>query len=479
MNNQELLSRIVKQVGGKENIRTATHCMTRLRLKLHDSTVVVVDELKGIEGVLGVVQDETLQIVVGPGKSKKLCDLLIESYGVAEGSLDWEQQKKEVKANQKQTALKKVARLISNIFIPLIPAIIAAGLLTGFANLIGQFQNQGVISADPTSLWTLVRLVFSLLGTSFLGYFSIYAGINAAKQFGATEALGGMIGALSIAAGVIDISKFFNWYNIDIPGNSLLTTGKGGLIGVIFGVWLLSVIEKKLRKIIPDSLDMIATPVLSILITGILFVLVVMPASGVVSDGVNTFLNFFANSPNQLVRIITGYIVAATFLPLVLFGLHHGVVAIYAVQLEKLGGVTLSAVTTQAGAGQVGAAIAIYFKAKKMRHTALKEAVLAGLPSGFLGISEPLMYGVTLPIGKAFVTAGLGAGFGGAFIMAMNVMAVSWGPTGLVAAPLMVAGPNGAMGIVYFLCGLCISYIMGFIMTYLFVTEADIANLMR
>ena len=178
------------------------------------------------------------------------------------------------------------------------------------------------------------------------------------------------------------------------------------------------------------------------------------------------------HSSNPVVSVISGYVLAAVFLPLVLLGLHHGLIPISAIQLEQMGGVSLFPVLAMAGSGQVGAAIAIYIKAKKCGNTRLKKVIAGALPAGFLGVGEPLIYGVTLPMGKPFITAGLGAGFGGAFVMLMKVMATAWGPSGLVAIPLM---KTGSMMLYYFL-GLVISYIAGFIITAMVIKENEVAN---
>ena len=157
---------------------------------------------------------------------------------------------------------------------------------------------------------------------------------------------------------------------------------------------------------------------------------------------------------------------------MVLLGLHHGLIPIYAIQLESLGGVTLFPVLAMAGAGQVGAALAIYIKAKRVQNTRMQKTIVGALPAGLLGVGEPLIYGVTLPMGKPFVTAGLGAGFGGAFVMLMHVMAIAWGPSGLVAIPLM---RTPAM-MLHYLIGLIVAYIMGFIITSIGIKDQDVAN---
>ncbi|ROR29112.1 PTS system sucrose-specific IIC component [Mobilisporobacter senegalensis] len=473
MSNLELAKKLVELVGGKENVEKATNCMTRLRLTVKDASIVKGEEIKGCEGVMGYIVDGTsLQIVLGPGKAKKVADICTDELGlpkVKSGTDNWEDNKASMKSIQKQSPFKKAIRTIADIFIPLIPAIIAAGLFNGLTSLITTLQGQGVLAAD--GFWQVTQLIFGLIGSGFLGYFAIYTGINSAKQFGATEALGGMIGAMSIAANIVPISTFFGLYNEEQPLNSILTTGKGGIIGVIVGVWILAKVEKYVRKHVPDVLDLIVTPFVSLLVTGLIFVFAIMPVAGYFSDGLVAVLSIIINSANPVVSVISGYLLSALFLPMVLLGLHHGLIPIYAIQLEALGGVTLFPVLAMAGAGQVGASIAIYLKAKRTGNNRLQKVITGALPAGFLGVGEPLIYGVTLPMFKPFITAGLGAGFGGAYVMLTHVMANSWGPSGLVAIPIMK--PDSMLN---FFIGLVISYVAGFIITQFTIKEKDVAN---
>lgn len=470
-NNETLIQEIVEAVGGSENINSATNCMTRLRINIKDKEKIQHDTLKNTEGVMGVVDADTLQVVVGPGKAKKLADLLVEKYNVpasSDTSNNWQDNKQSVKDRQSQGKLKNALETIANIFIPMIPAIIAAGIFQGFSSLIGTMMGEGTISGD---VWEGIRLTFALIGNSFLGYFAIFTGVNAAKRFGATEALGGMVGAASIAAPLIDLSTLVGLYDAEEPLNSILTTGKGGIIGVIFGVFILAKIERAVRKRVPDVLDLILTPVITLLVTILLMAFVIMPVSGFLSDWLVSALSIIIGSENMIVSVISGYILAAVFLPMVLLGLHHGLIPIYAIQLEALGGVSLFPVLAMAGAGQVGAAIAIYMIAKKVGNRRLKQVISGALPAGILGIGEPLIYGVTLPLGKPFITAGLGAGFGGAYVMLMGVMANAWGPSGWVALPLMQGS-----GILHYGIGIIISYIGGFIITRAFIKAKDIEH---
>lgn len=463
MTNKELAKLILDNVGGDSNIGSAAHCMTRVRLKIKDDSKVNVSALKDVEGVMGVVESDTLQIVVGPGKAKKVYDTIVEDFNVsAGGDVDsWEENKEAIKAGQSDSPLKRALKTISNIFIPLIPAIIAAGLFNGIASLINQ------VIAPTEGIWFIISNLLSLGGASFLGYFAVYTGINAAREFGGTAALGGMIGGMTIGAQINVISQSLGLYNEASALESILTTGKGGIIGVIIGVWIMSMVERKVRKAVPDVLDLIVTPLVTLLVTGILLVFVIMPVAGFASDLLVSALNVIIDSDIQMVRVLSGYVLAALFLPMVLLGLHHGLIPIYAIQLEQMGGVSLFPVLAMAGAGQVGAAIAIYIKARRVNNARMQKTVIGALPAGFLGVGEPLIYGVTLPLGKPFITAGLGAGFGGAWVMLTGVTAGAWGPSGLVALPLMQT-PTMIMN---FFIGLVISYIAGFIITYFFIKD--------
>ena len=474
MTNLELAQKIVELIGGKDNILKVANCMTRLRVTLKDESKVNSEELKKTVGILGIVQDGSyIQIVLGPGKAKKVADICIEELKLPKDTLvagDWKENKATIKGTQKENKFKKAINVIANIFIPLIPAIIAAGIFNGLASLITTLQGQGTLPAE--GFWQVTQLMFSLIGGAFLGYFAIYTGINSAKQFGATEALGGMIGAISIGSNIVAISQTFGLYDEAVPLNSILTTGKGGIIGVIMGVYILAKIEKAIRKRMPDVLELILTPLLSLLITAILFVFIIMPLAGFISDGLVALLSIIINSSNPVVSVISGYILAALFLPMVLLGLHHGLIPIYAVQLEAMGGVSLFPVLAMAGAGQVGAAIAIYLIARRVKNERLKQVIVGALPAGFLGVGEPLIYGVTLPMFNPFITAGIGAGFGGAYVMLTHVLANAWGPSGLVAIAIMQ--PNSMLN--YFI-GLCISYIAGFIITYFTIKDSDVASI--
>lgn len=454
MNNVDISKKIIENLGKESNILVINNCMTRVRVSVSDDNKVNYEELENIKGVITVIKDETIQIVVGPGKSKKIADEMKILCGkIEKKSEDWEENKKKVKS--KQNKFSGVLRRIANIFIPLIPAIIGAGLLNGIS---GYFQN--IYTAQGIKELPMWITFFQTLGSGLFAYFAIFVGINSANEFGATPALGGIIGAISISANINVFSKALGLYNAEVPLNSILIPGKGGIIGVIIGVAILAYVEKKLRTIIPDFLDTILTPVISLLIVGTLTIFAIMPFAGVVSDGIIKVFSFFIMSEGPM-AIVGGFILAASFLPLLMVGLHHGLIPFYMVQLTQFGSISLFPVLCMAGGGQIGGAAAIYIKARK--NEKLRNIIRSAMPVAILGIGEPMLYGVTLPLGKPFITASIAGGIGGAFIAAMKVQTIAFGPAGVTAIPLVIPGK-----IMYYVLGLAISYIAGFIITYFF-----------
>lgn len=479
MTNEELVKACFDKLGGRANVTAATNCMTRLRIHVQDDGKIDDKGLKNIEGVLGIVHDNPgyIEIVVGPGKCRKCADICA-AMGIpvsAEGATenDWKANKEAIKAGQKQSKLKGMLKTFGEIFVPLIPGVIAAGLCSGFATLLTQL----VPGYAEDTFWGVVYNLLTLINQSFMTYITAWAGYRAAERFGGTPILGGMLGMITSLAGIDAISQFVGLYNEAQPLDAILRAGRGGVLAVIIGVWVMVKIEKAIRSKMPDNVDIVFTPLLTLFITVIPYVFIVMPATGFISTGLVWVVQQVAMSASPVVRIIAGYISALLFLPMVAMGMHHGLVALYTVQLETFGYVTLYPALAMAGAGQVGAAIAIYLKAKKCGNQRIRSVIDGALPAGVLGVGEPLIYGVTLPMGKPFITAGLGAGFGGAFVMAMQVASTTWGPSGVLAFPVMTASPvnDAVMCMVFYGIGLVISYIGGFVITNIFVSADEVA----
>ena len=362
-------------------------------------------------------------------------------------------------------------RVIGDIFVPLLPGIICAGLCAGIASLI----SQAVPHYADVPVWAFIYQILTLIHSSMMTFLTAWAGYRASERFGGTPILGGMLGMITSLEGINFIAMLMGLYNTEVPLDSILRSGKGGVLAVIAGALLVSYVEKAIRAGMPKSIDVVFTPLLTMLLCVTPYVIFIMPLFGYASGGIVKLFSWACMSENPVIRVLSGYIGAALFLPLVATGMHHGLVSLYNVQLQELGYVTLYPALAMAGAGQVGAALALWKKAKKAGNTDLCSVIAGALPAGLLGVGEPLIFGVTLPLGKPFLTAGLGAGFGGAFIMLTGVASAAWGPSGLLGAFVMTAGRGGpARSVLLYLTALVISYIGGYLITKAFYREEEL-----
>ncbi|HCY8548949.1 TPA: PTS transporter subunit EIIC [Staphylococcus aureus] len=468
---QQLAERIIAAVGGMDNIDSVMNCMTRVRIKVLDENKVDDQELRHIDGVMGVIHDERIQVLVGPGTVNKVANHMAELSGVKLGDpiphhhndsekMDYKSyaadkakaNKEAHKAKQKNGKLNKVLKSIANIFIPLIPAFIGAGLIGGIAAVLSNLMVAGYISGA----WiTQLITVFNVIKDGMLAYLAIFTGINAAKEFGATPGLGGVIGGTTLLTGIAGKNILMNVFT-----GEPLQPGQGGIIGVIFAVWILSIVEKRLHKIVPNAIDIIVTPTIALLIVGLLTIFIFMPLAGFVSDSLVSVVNGIIS----IGGVFSGFIIGASFLPLVMLGLHHIFTPIHIEMINQSGATYLLPIAAMAGAGQVGAALALWVRCK--RNTTLRNTLKGALPVGFLGIGEPLIYGVTLPLGRPFLTACIGGGIGGAVIGGIgHIGAKAIGPSGVSLLPLI--SDNMYLG---YIAGLLAAYAGGFVCTYLFGT---------
>ncbi|EWT27913.1 PTS system EIIBC component [Staphylococcus aureus M32688] len=324
---QQLAERIIAAVGGMDNIDSVMNCMTRVRIKVLDENKVDDQELRHIDGVMGVIHDERIQVVVGPGTVNKVANHMAELSGVKLGDpiphhhndsekMDYKSyaadkakaNKEAHKAKQKNGKLNKVLKSIANIFIPLIPAFIGAGLIGGIAAVLSNLMVAGYISGA----WiTQLITVFNVIKDGMLAYLAIFTGINAAKEFGATPGLGGVIGGTTLLTGIAGKNILMNVFT-----GEPLQPGQGGIIGVIFAVWILSIVEKRLHKIVPNAIDIIVTPTIALLIVGLLTIFIFMPLAGFVSDSLVSVVNGIIS----IGGVFSGFIIGASFLPLVMLG---------------------------------------------------------------------------------------------------------------------------------------------------------------
>ena len=464
---KEMAKEILDKVGGKDNLEKVIHCMTRVRMSIVDYTKVDIEGLKNIKGVMGVVEDDMIQVVVGPGTVNKVANEMSTIIGVPLGETIKKNQSNKEKVEQEadlfkqninkknQTPFKRVLRSIANIFVPLIPAFVGAGLIGGISAVLSNLLTAGTI--DGAS-WEQFVLVFNIIKDGIFAYLVIYVGINAAKEFGATPGLGGVIGGTTMLTGMDPESPLKNIFN-----GEPLEAGQGGVIGVIIAVLLLSLIEKRLHKIVPTAVDIIVTPTITLFIMGLGTIFVIMPIAGFISNGLLGVIDWVLNIGGAF----SGFILGATFLPLVMFGLHQVLTPIHIEMINQSGATYLLPILAMAGAGQVGAAFALWVRCRKNKK--IINLLKGALPVGILGIGEPLIYGVTLPLGRPFITACIGGGVGGAVIGAIgHIGASAIGPSGVSLIPLI--SHNMYVG---YIAGLLAAYLGGFIFTYLFGTNKE------
>ncbi|WP_163651702.1 PTS transporter subunit EIIC [Listeria sp. PSOL-1] len=466
---------IFENVGGIENISRIAHCMTRVRLGIRDNSKVNSEGLKKVPGVLGVVEDETLQIIVGPGIVNKVADFMARTAGVKIGetiseNLDQDlgksgkelveekaaATKASLKAKQNNSSsFKRLLRSISNIFIPLIPGFVGAGLIAGIAALLANNITAG--NLNP-AIWNQYVDILIVINKGIFAFLSIYVGINTANEFGGTPVLGGGVAGITMISGLAEGHTITNIFT----GQPILA-GQGGIIGVLLAVWLMCLLEKNLRKVIPNAIDIIVTPTLVLLIIGLVTIFLIMPFAGLISEGLVSVINWTINVGG----IFAGFILGTLFLPMVMLGLHQILIPIHVEMINQTGSTLLLPILAMAGGGQVGAAIALWIRCRKNKP--LINMIKGGLPVGILGIGEPLIYGVTIPLGRPFITACIGGGVGGAVIGAFgNVGAIAIGPSGAALIPLIA----NHMWLAY-IFGLLAAYLGGFILTYFFGTPKD------
>lgn len=336
---EALLRDILQAVGGAQNIAACGHCMTRLRLTLNQPGVSDLARLKSLPGVLGVIDSEAqLQIVLGPGKAQTAAegmqnllaqgDTALAPQGqAAELSLLAAQQKQQLKAKQTSGVHQFLSRF-ATIFTPLIPGFIGAGLLLGFATLIEQSLHLN--APGDHAPWLLHTVAYmKVFGKGLFTFLSILIGYNAQKAFGGSGVNGAIIASLFVlgyvptaTTGYYSGMENFFGLAIDPRGNII-----GVLMAAIIGAW----IEKQLRKIIPDNLDMILTSLFTLVITGAITYLLIMPLGGELFKGMSWLFIHLNNNPFGCALL------AGLFLIAVMFGIHQGFIPVYFALMETQG----------------------------------------------------------------------------------------------------------------------------------------------
>ncbi|MFI8854127.1 PTS transporter subunit EIIC [Streptomyces sp. NPDC053499] len=482
--NKQLAEAILPLVGGAANVTSVTHCMTRMRLGLADRSLVRDEPLKALPDVMGVVEDDTYQIVLGPGKVARVTpefEALVrsapapasasapasEATGAAAAESasasgpapsghpgtrtaeDLAAEGAAIRAARKEknaTPVKLILRRIANIFVPLIPALIGCGIVAGINGLLA---NAGWLPSLTPAL--------AAIASGFMSLIAVFVGLNTAREFGGTPVLGGAAAAVIVFPGVADVSAF----------GQKLAPGQGGVLGALFAALLAVYVEKACRRLVPSAVDVLVTPTVTVLIAGLVTLFGLMYVCGEIATGIGHVADWLLQHGGAA----AGFVLGGLFLPLVMLGLHQALIPIHTTLIEQSGYTVLLPILAMAGAGQVGAAVAIYLRLR--RNTSIRKTIRSALPAGFLGVGEPLIYGVSLPLGRPFITACVGGAFGGGIVglfyqLGTSVGSTAIGPSGWALFPLLKGNHGlGAIAAIYGL-GLAAGYLVGFGATYFF-----------
>lgn len=471
MNYKEISEQLLTLLGGKENITSNAACMTRLRVGLKNPAKADIEGIKKVEGVLGVVESDTLQIVFGPGKVNRVLEEFYKLTGLAkglaenDGGEDINAVAKENKELQKARYDKPVQRFlkkISNIFVALLPGIIAAGLINGICNVINVSTNGAL-----AGVWWYQCI--RTMGWALFAYLPLLVGFNSAREFGGSGVLGAIAGAMFIVNPGMPLLAMIKDAPIVLPiTNAAFNPAAGGLLAALIAGAFFAFLEKNIRKHMPDIIDTFISPLLVLIIGGLIALLVIQPLGSGLTKVIFAVLSF----AYEKMGVVGGYILSAGFLPLVAVGLHQALTPIHALLNDPAGATKginyLLPILMMAGGGQVGAGIALYVKTKNKK---LKRYIRDSIPVGILGVGEPMMYAVTLPLGRSFITACIGAGFGGASAALMHLGTVSQGVSGLFG--LLIVQPGQQIG---YIISMLIAYAGGFLVTYFFGVDEDRIN---
>ena len=459
MDYRKTAQEILDKVGGGKNIVSAAHCATRLRLVIADNSKADKAAIENVEGVKGVFEASgQLQIILGTGTVNKVFDEFISIAGITASS------KAEAKeaAAQKQNVFMRAIKLLGDIFVPIIPAIVASGFLMGIMNSLDFMINNGFINMDTSSSIYVFANLFSNTAYTFL---QILIAFSAAKAFGANPYLGAVIGMIMINPALqnaYDVatngvqqtqSVFFGLYDIDMVGY------QGHVIPVVIAVWLLSVIEKKLHKIVPEVLDLFVTPLVSVFVTGYLTLAIIGPVFVWAENAILGAIQWLLTLPLGIGSLIMG----ALYAPTVVTGIHQMYTAIDIGQIAQYGVTYWLPLASAANVAQGAAALAVALKSKDKK---VKSLALPSSLSAFMGITEPAIFGVNLRFFKPFIAGCIGGGCGALYASIVHLGAKGTGVTGIFGILLCLEQP------VQYLIEMIIAVGVAFVISFLIYRDA-------
>lgn len=455
MDYQKIAQQIYDHVGKKDNIISAAHCATRLRLVIADNNKADKDAVENIDGVKGVFFAQgQMQIILGTGVVNKVYDEFIRIAGISESSKEELKQVAASKANPFQRLIKT----LGDIFVPIIPAIVASGFLMGIMEALNFMVNNGFLDINTSgSIYTFAQ-IFSNTAYTFLPILIAY---SAGKVFGANPYLAAVIGMIMIhpnlqnawtvaTEGVQATQKvWFGLYSIDMVGY------QGHVIPVVIAVWVLAQIEKRLHKVVPAMLDLFVTPLISVFVTGYLTLSIIGPVFVTIENGILDGVQWLIALPFG----IGSFIMGAFYAPTVVAGVHHMYTIIDLGQIAKFGMTFWLPLASAANLAQGGAALAVALKTKDQK---IKSMAVPSALSACMGITEPAIFGVNLRFGKPFITACIGGACGALAASITGLGATGTGVTGIFGILLCLNQP------VAYLLMMAVSLGVSFALTWVF-----------
>ena len=434
MDYKKAASEVLQNIGGKDNIVSAAHCATRLRLVIADNGKVNKKELENATGVQGVFEAQgQLQIIFGTGTVNKVYDELIALSGAAAVSKDEAKAQGAAKGNWFQRAIKT----LGDIFVPIIPAIVASGFLMGIMESLNFMVNNGFIEMNTSSSIYVFAQLFSNVAYTFL---PILIAFSAAKVFGGNPFLGAVIGMIMLhpdlqnawtvaTEGVHTYQEvFFGLYQVPLVGY------QGHVIPVIIAVWVMCFLEKRLHKIVPAMFVLFVTPLVSVFVTGYLTLAVIGPVFTTVENFVIDGVQWLIAIPLGIGSFIMGGLYATT----VVSGIHHMYTIIDLGQISAYGLTYWLPLASAANVAQGGAALAV---ALKTRNKKLKSMALPASLSAFMGITEPAIFGVNLRFFRPFIAGSIGGACGALYASIVGLGATGTGVTGIFGILLHLHHP--------------------------------------
>ena len=455
MDYRKVAEEIYDKVGKKENLVSAAHCATRLRLVIADNDKCDSKAVEQIDGVKGVFfASGQLQIILGTGTVNKVYDEFLQVSGLSAAT------KADVKqaAAAQQNIFKLAIKTLGDIFVPIIPAIVASGFLMGIMEALNFMSNNGFLSINTSSSLFVFANLFSNVAYVFLPILIAY---SAAKAFGGNPYLGAVIGMLMIhpdlqnawtvaSEGVhIKQSVWFGLYDIDLIGY------QGHVIPVIIAVWVMCFIEKKLHKIVPEMFDLFVTPLVSVFVTGYLTYSIIGPVFVLIENGIIDGIQWLIALPFG----VGSFVMGACYAPTVVAGIHHMYTIIDVGQLAKYGVTYWLPLASAANLAQGAATLAVAIKTKNAR---TKSMALPSALSAFMGITEPAIFGVNLRYFKPFICGCVGGACGALFASIVQLGASGTGVTGLFGILLCLKSP------VQYILMMVVSVGVSFTLTWIF-----------